>query len=96
MNAARPHVLAFDDSEVDDLYDLIARDAACLGSWEYFAPGGNSNMGRTRSRTRLAASTCTDCPVFDQCARLAELLRPDAGVWAGRLHSPEHPEGVAI
>lgn len=96
MNAARPHVLNFTDTEADDLYDILSRDAACLGAWDYFAPKGNANQGRSRSRTRLAAATCANCPVLDQCARLAEIVQPDAGVWAGRLHTPQHPEGVAL
>lgn len=96
-SAARPHVLNFEDTDADDLYDILAREAACLGAWDYFAPAGNANVGGTRSLTRLAAATCFEkCPVFNQCARLAEIVQPDAGVWAGRLHTPQHPEGVAL
>ena len=96
MNAARPHIVNFEDTEADDLYDLIGRDAACIGRWDDFAPRGGTNSGPTRLRTRIAADRCAECPVFDQCERLADLLQPEAGVWAGRLHTPKHPEGIPI
>lgn len=96
MNVARPLVLDFTDTEADDLYDILAKDAACRDRWDVFAPPGGAKMGGRRRRTQLAAATCAECPVFAQCERLAAIVQPTSGVWAGRLHSITKPEGIAL
>lgn len=36
----------------------------------------------------LALSICATCPVLRECDDLARALRPEWGVWAGRLYRP--------
>lgn len=95
MRAARP-LLREADPEAEGLYRVIQLGAACAGAWDEFAPKGDTSQPKRAWRTRVAAATCSECPVLLQCSRLAEITQPTAGIWAGRLHSPFHPEGVLI
>lgn len=74
-----------DRDEIIGLYAEIRERGACIGLWSLFAPG---DPKLTRPRRIVAAAICGECPVFDQCARLADIVEPCFGIWAGRDYEP--------
>jgi hypothetical protein len=47
---------------------------------------------RTPPSREEAALMCVGCPFFEQCSEFADVLKPDAGVWAGRVWIDGKPE----
>ena len=86
----------FENPEVATLSRTVGQSAACRGKVEYFKVLAFTGKGRHDQRTRIAVDTCLGCPVLNECARLADILQPTAGIWAARLHSVKHPEGLPL
>lgn len=56
-------------------------DAACKGH--------DPEIWFTSAWQHRAVAICTTCPVQNQCANLAQAIRPGYGIWAGVLHDSD-------